>query len=181
MIAACLEGDRVAWASLVERYERLIYAIPLRYGLSEGQAADIFQDVCLILLQKLDQLRDERRLAGWLATTTRRSCWRAMRRRDGAGPEDPTLLLESRAGDLPDPDEVVGDWEAFQAVRQGLARLGERCRTLLQLLYYRSPTPSYAMIAAELDIAEGSIGPTRARCLKKLQHAIGGRHYRLVR
>jgi DNA-directed RNA polymerase specialized sigma24 family protein len=36
------------------------------------------------------------------------------------------------------------------------------------MLFYRAEPPSYAEIAAVLGIPEGSIGPTRARCLGKL-------------
>ncbi len=53
LVAACLAGDKVAWTSLLDRYERLIYSVPIRYGLSESQASDIFQNVCIILLEHL--------------------------------------------------------------------------------------------------------------------------------
>lgn len=180
LITACLSGDKAAWATLIERYERLIYSIPLRYGLSESQSADIFQDVCLILLEKLDHLRDEARLAAWLGTVTRRECWKMMRRRDAAGAEDAVPFLSERAASDARPEEIVAEWEAWQAVRAALEQIGERCRDLLRRLYYTTPTPSYESIASELDIPTGSIGPTRARCLKKLQHAMGGHHYRVA-
>ncbi len=179
LITACVGGDRNAWVLLVERYERLIYSIPLRYGLSESEAADIFQDVCLILLEKLEQLRDEARLSAWLATTTRRECWKVMRRRDAAGAEDPSLVLSGQPDGGDDLGEVVERWEAWQAIRAAMTQLGERCRLLLRRLYYTTPTPSYSVIASELGVPEGSIGPTRARCLKKLYHTMGGSLYRV--
>ena len=179
LIAACVAGDRNAWAALVERYERLIYSIPLRYGLNEGEAADIFQDVCLILMEKLDTLRDENRLSSWLATVTRRECWKIMRRRDAAGAEDPDLILDTQPANDREVDDVVERWEAWQAVRAALTQVGDRCRLLLRRLYYTNPAPSYLAIATELGVSEGSIGPTRARCLKKLHHAMGGVHYRV--
>jgi DNA-directed RNA polymerase specialized sigma24 family protein len=40
---------------------------------------------------------------------------------------------------------------------------------LLTLLYYRAEPPAYAEIARQLGVSEGSIGPTRARCLDKLR------------
>lgn len=179
LIVACLDGDREAWATLIQRYERLIFSIPVRYGLSESQASDIFQDVCLIMLEKLDHLRDESRLASWIGTVTRRECWKAMRRRDAAGAQDPVLLLAEQPTREAAPEEIVAEWEAWQAVRLAMEALGERCRELLHHLYYRTPTPSYEMISEELGIAIGSIGPTRARCLKKLHHALRGEHYRV--
>ncbi len=46
--------------------------------------------------------------------------------------------------------------------------MDERCRKLLTMLFYQPEQPSYTDIAAALGTPEGSIGPTRARCLKKL-------------
>ncbi len=179
LIAQCMAGSHEAWALLIERYERLIYSIPLRYGLSESQAADVFQDVCLILLNKLEQVRDEKRLAAWLGTVTRRECWKAMQRRDAAGQDDPDPVLTKRPSTTSDPDAMVEEWEAWVAVRAALACLDERCRHLLQRLYYSAPTPRYVEIAEELDIPVGSVGPTRARCLKKLQREMGGDYYQV--
>ena len=179
LIAACLAGDKRAWAALIERYERLIYSIPLRHRFSQSQAADIFQDVCLIMLEKLEDLRDEARLASWLGTVTRRECWKAMRRRDAAGVSDPIPLLVQQPATDSKPDEIVAEWEAWQALRHAFNKLNERCRTLLQLLYYTTSPPSYEVIAAELGIRVGSVGPTRVRCLKKLHHLMGGVHYRV--
>lgn len=179
LIATCLKGDKAAWATLIHRYERLIYSIPIRYGFSESEAADVFQDVCLILLEKLNDLRDETRLASWLGTVTRRECWKAMRRRDAASTEDPIPLLTAQPAHHDEPDALVAEWEAWQAVRHALSQLGERCRELLRRLYYTTPTPNYETIAAELNISVGSIGPTRARCLKKMHHIMGGERYRV--
>jgi DNA-directed RNA polymerase specialized sigma24 family protein len=53
-------------------------------------------------------------------------------------------------------------------VRAALSRMDERCRALLTMLFYRDEPPPYAEVAAALGVPEGSVGPTRARCLKKL-------------
>src|SRR5207253_7902824 len=57
LIRACLAGDRQAWETLIRRYQRLLYAIPIRCGLSEDDAADVFQTVCVRLLENLEKLR----------------------------------------------------------------------------------------------------------------------------
>ncbi len=181
LVAACLSGDKVAWTTLLDRYERLIYSIPVRYGLSESQSSDIFQNVCLILLERLEQLRDESRLAGWLVTVTRRECWKEMRRRDAASSDEPELILEMQTDDSDSVEDMVAQWESWAAVREAMSHIGTRCRELLRRLYFVQPQPSYQEIAGELDIAVGSIGPTRARCLKKLHEQMGGHEFRVER
>ena len=54
-------------------------------------------------------------------------------------------------------------------MHESLNRLGGRCRQLLLALYFDPAEPSYAEVAARLNMPVGSIGPTRARCLAKLK------------
>jgi DNA-directed RNA polymerase specialized sigma24 family protein len=42
LVKDCRRGDETAWETLVRRYQKLIYAIPRRAGLSEDQAAEVF-------------------------------------------------------------------------------------------------------------------------------------------
>ena len=54
-------------------------------------------------------------------------------------------------------------------LHRALALLDERSRALLTLLFLQDETPSYSDIAQRLQMPEGSIGPTRARCLQRLR------------
>src|SRR5512140_2437566 len=81
LIEACLKGSSQAWEVLLVRYQRLIYSIPLRYGLPEHDANDVFQNVSVLLWENLERIRDRARLGAWLVITTRRECWRMMRQR----------------------------------------------------------------------------------------------------
>jgi len=174
LLLACRQGEEGAWEALVRRYQRLIYAIPQRAGLDADSAAEVFQEVFMTLLQKIEHIEQPERLHAWLVTTARRKTWRVISRERPV--RQGSVLRESDAHDamqdLPDnaplPDEVMAKLEAQHRVRAALAELDDRCRKLLTLLYYGTEPPSYAEIAAELGTPEGSIGPTRARCLKKL-------------
>jgi DNA-directed RNA polymerase specialized sigma24 family protein len=52
-----------------------------------------------------------------------------------------------------------------------VSRLPARCQQLLRVLM-ASPPPSYAEAAAALGLPLGSIGPTRARCLRTLREEL---------
>jgi RNA polymerase sigma factor (sigma-70 family) len=62
--------------------------------------------------------------------------------------------------------------EEQHRVRTALADLDERCRKLLTMLFYEPDPPSYTEIAEAIGMTEGSIGPTRARCLKRLMQRL---------
>jgi RNA polymerase sigma factor (sigma-70 family) len=177
LLAGCRRGDEGAWEALVLRYQRLIYAIPRRAGLDEEAAAEIFQDVFTTLLESIETIEQPSRLHAWLVTTAKRKTWRVVGRTKALRP-----FASEEGGDADEmydladegllPDEALTRLEEQHLVRASLGELGERCRTLLQMLFYAAETPPYSEIAAALGTSEGSIGPTRARCLKKLLDAL---------
>jgi RNA polymerase sigma factor (sigma-70 family) len=169
LVAACRQDSAAAWDELIARYERLVYTIPLRYGLSPAEAEDVFQTVWVTLLEKLPALQQPERVAAWLVTTARRATWD---RRRGAEHErtesfDPAELPDGMAGET--PEEIVLRYQQQRQAQEALSELDERCRRLLHYLYHDHQNPSYADIARMMDISVGSIGPTRARCLEKLR------------
>jgi RNA polymerase sigma factor (sigma-70 family) len=173
LLAGCRRGDESAWEALVSRYQRLIYAIPRRAGLDEDAASEIFQDVFTALLESIESIEQPSRLQAWLVTTAKRKTWRSVSRmkvlRPFASEEDEG---RDEMYDIADervlPEEALVRLEEQHLVRAALGELEERCRKLLQMLFYATEPPPYSEIAAALGTSEGSIGPTRARCLKKL-------------
>lgn len=176
LISLCLDGDEAAWEAIVVRYRRLVYSIPLKMGLGEEVAADVFQSVCLRLLEHLAKLNDRGKLASWLITTTTRECWRTSNRSrreapigeggDASGDAPPRPEL---ADPRPLADEEQVQLAEAQRLRQAVEALPDRCRSLVELLYYAEDRPSYEEISRRLGMPVPSIGPTRARCLEKLR------------
>lgn len=178
LVAACLEDDALAWEALIDRYQRLIYSIPIKQGFSAVDAADVFQAVCFILLKKLSSLRNQEKLFSWLMTTTTRECYRVAarwqrerpaNRRDDEETGDASDRLANLPAAAPLAEAERLALEQQQLVREAVERLPERCRRLIALLFYETDELTYAEIAARLHIPVASIGPTRARCLQKLK------------
>jgi RNA polymerase sigma factor (sigma-70 family) len=164
LVDACLKEDEKAWNELVARYGRLVYSIPRRHGLSVADADDVFQNVFAIVLKRLGSLQNRKSLAAWLITITSRETWHFSTRRR------PTQELDEEMADDKDlPPDQAQQWERRQIVWQALEQLGNPCRELLTALFLIPDPASYAQIARKLKIPVGSIGPTRARCFKKLE------------
>ena len=177
LIAWCLDGRETAWEELIRRYQRLVYSIPLRSGLGEDAAADVFQSVFARLLEHLGSLKDPSKLASWLITTTTRESWRVSHRRRreapiGEGGDDDHSPRFEVIDDRPLPEQEQLELEAQQALRRAVDALPDRCRALIELLYYAEDRPSYEEISRRLAMPVPSIGPTRARCLEKLRRAM---------
>jgi RNA polymerase sigma factor (sigma-70 family) len=169
LLLAGREGDPRAWEKLVERYERLVFSIPLSYGLPREDAADVAQLVFTILFQSVGSLPEDSRLGPWLSTVARRHTWRLLERRRREGPARNEDLAENVSRFGRDEADPIARWEAVEWLEGGLARVDERCRELLLALYFDPGEPSYADISARLGMPVGSIGPTRARCLRRLR------------
>jgi RNA polymerase sigma factor (sigma-70 family) len=183
LIGKCRDGNQAAWGVLVRRFQRLIYTIPRRAGLSEEQAADVFQVAFSRLFENLSKLGDDSRVQAWLVTTAKRESLRLLEQArrivdltpvGGDDDGDDSDPLDRFADESPLPEQQLSDLQQQDRLRRALALIDERSRKLLEMLFMRDDDdkPSYQQIAAELGIAEGSIGPTRARALAKLREAL---------
>jgi RNA polymerase sigma factor (sigma-70 family) len=167
LVKQCLRGSEVAWSRLIAKYKNLIYSIPVRYGFSQEDSADIFQAVCLDLLNELPHLREPNALAGWLIQVTRNKCFHGKRAQQRQEP------LEDDDQDAQTPakpqEDLIAQAERDQQIRGALLALSPRCQKLMQMLFFELPARSYGEVAKDLDIALGSIGFIRRRCLEKLR------------
>jgi RNA polymerase sigma factor (sigma-70 family) len=170
LVEECVRGNEHAWAVLVDRYKNLLYSIPLRYGAQQQDAADIFQAVCLDLFNDLPRIRDAEALQGWLIRVTTHKCYRWRRQAPPSeGFEEQDSEMPSDAGLPPD---VLMELEREQLVRDAIAQLPVRCREMIELLFFQQPPLPYTEVGRRLQLATGSIGFIRGRCLKRLKQIL---------
>jgi RNA polymerase sigma factor (sigma-70 family) len=176
LVAECLKGDEHAWHSLVERYKNLVYSIPLKYGAPPQDAADIFQSVWLDLFNELPRLRDAEALKAWLVSVTTHKCYHWKREQPAADDWEEQEIEEQASGDLTPPG-MLADIEREQIVRDAIAALPPRCKEMIELLFFEQPPLRYADVAGRLNLAPGSIGFIRGRCLKRLKQILEKRGF----
>ena len=163
LLERCRRQDGEAWNLLVSRYERLVFSVARRNGLTPEDAADVTQTTFVALIDSLDRIREEQRLASWLMTVARRQAWRLRN----------TARRAVSLDQVPDAGEdPFEDWGAVTALHDALGELGGTCRELLMALYFDPEEPSYADIATRFNRSIGGIGPLRGRCLEKLREIL---------
>jgi RNA polymerase sigma factor (sigma-70 family) len=167
LVERCTAGDERAWPELVEAYTPLLRSIARSHRLDDATASDVVQTAWRQLVQHLDRLHDPGHVGAYLATTTRRECYRVLRKAQQERP------VELEHLDRPDPAAVDLDAallasERAVLVRRALSLVPDRCQSLLRVLM-ASPPPSYREVSEALGMPVGSIGPTRDRCLRKLR------------
>ena len=167
LVARCREGDQAAWAELVNRFSRYVYAIIGQgFSLRAQDAEDVFQEVFTRTYQHLDRLRADEAIRPWIAQLTRRLCIDHIRARSREEVTDE----EIEPGEL---DETLTRLEEALAVHEALAGLPEHCREILDRFFTRDE--SYHVIGAALDIPAGTIASRISRCLAKLREVFVGR------
>jgi RNA polymerase sigma factor (sigma-70 family) len=171
LVAGAVNGDEAAWSALVRWFTPMVQRGLRRCRLTEADTADVLQVTWLRLVEQLPRIRDPRALVGWLTTTARREAYRVLSQ---AGR---TVLVDDVDGAVPlgvpaeSPEDAAERWDDVRQVRNAIARLPESDRRLLgELLVY--PPPSYQAVAKTLGRPLGSIGPTRARCLRRLRREL---------
>ena len=170
LVEAARSGDKAAWDKIVERYAALVWSVCRRNRLADQDCEDVAQNVWLLLVRHLPDIREPAALPGWLATTTARECIRLLRSRQahrGTGDDG----LDPRADPTePSVEDLVLEKEQQAALLLALGGLPEECRRLLALLAHDPPL-SYVEIGTRLGMKVGGIGPRRGRCLDKLRRS----------
>lgn len=170
LLARSRMGDERAWSMLVDRYERLVYSVARRTGLSSEAASDVFQSTFVALFRELDHSERIASLPRWLAVVAARESYRVRRvemKHSGADFEtlDDALAAEDRAVD----DEVLRSEQA-RLVREALDTLPPKCQSVLGALFLEDQ--DYLQTSESLKMPIGSLGATRQRCLQKLRRRL---------
>jgi len=123
-------------AALLQREEAPLRRVIQRYVGDASSADDVFQEVSIKVLKRIDTVREPAALRGWLFQTARNASLDHLRRRDRR-PEvaHPTLISDMNArGDLGrNPSEQFLSTERVAAVRRALDRLPESQQVTIRL------------------------------------------------
>jgi RNA polymerase sigma-70 factor, ECF subfamily len=167
VVRQCRKGDNAAWAELVERTSRYVYAITVQvYRLPPHDAEDVFQEVYTRAYERLGTLRDDSAITAWLGQLTRRLCIDRLR---STARESPTAEELEPSG----ADETLAKLDEALAVHEALRAAPGHCHEVLDRFFARDE--SYATIGAALDLPAGTIASRISRCLARLRDFLEGK------
>jgi RNA polymerase sigma factor (sigma-70 family) len=168
LVARCRAGDQEAWAELVERFSRYVYAISVQaFRLPEADAEDVFQEVFARAYQHLDRLRDDSAVRPWLGQLTRRLCIDRLRSTARERPVADEDLEPAGA------EDTLAQLDDALMVHEALAQTPEHCREVLDRFFARDE--SYRTIGDALELPPGTIASRISRCLTRLRELLEGR------
>ena len=152
----------------------LLYGAARREGCQAADIDDVVQDAWLAFLSHAKDIREPKALPAWLgvtATNAARSNARTRRKVVLFGDpfEETNFQLETDDDWL---DELIADVDGAGldgTLHVVIDQLSPRDQALVAQLFGSGPTAGYRALGERLEMAVGSIGPTRGRVLQKLR------------
>ena len=153
VVARHLEGDRLAFEELVDRYQRRLLNFVYRTIGDRERAEDLVQEVFIRVHRHLHRFDQTKKFSTWIYTIARNARIDRMRRNSSQPYDD----LEGV--DLPS-DDVSGEDQAFASQRaervgQALADLPDDQKRIIELAYVYDL--SQREIADKLDVPLGTV------------------------
>lgn len=166
-----------AWERFVSLYSPLLFAFARRAGMSDNDAADVVQDVFLVLMAELPRFEYDaarKNFRGWLKTITVNKCRERQRRR---------VLAAAQGGDEGGVSAIVDDataeafWES-EYHKNLVARALEIMQAEFEPTTWQAcwlttvEARSTTDVVVELGITVNAVFVARSRVLRRLREEL---------
>jgi RNA polymerase sigma-70 factor, ECF subfamily len=165
LLAAHVDGDPDAFAELVRRHQRRLWAVALRTLGDPDEAADALQEALVSAFRRAGSYRGDAAVTTWLHRVVVNACLDRVRR---ARARPAVALAET---DPPAAGDALAAAEARLDVHAALARLPEHQRLAVVLVDLEGLPVTEA--AALLGVAEGTVKSRCARGRAALAQLLG--------
>jgi RNA polymerase sigma-70 factor (ECF subfamily) len=170
------EGDRAAFARLVEEYSPRIYGQALRMMQDPAEAEEILQETFLQVVRHIESFRGQSQLGTWLyRIATNQALMRLRRRRlaslplDEAGQDGLETALPSADGSKR-PEAELLDQEAREEMERAIAELPDSLRVVFLMRDVEGL--STAETAEALDLSISAVKSRLLRARMKLRNEL---------
>ncbi|RKU20074.1 hypothetical protein C6503_06755 [Candidatus Poribacteria bacterium] len=172
LIQRTLSGDEIAFANLVEKYQKEVHTLVYRKIGDFHIAEDITQETFLQVHRKLETLEDPMRFSKWLYVIADRLCiaWCRKNRLQTEPLENPDALeIETEAYSR---FAAIQNAQIFAEARRDLiekllTKLPESSRTVITLHYFKGMTCT--QMSNFLGVSEGTIKSRLRRAQQRLR------------
>lgn len=177
LVARCQAGDREAFAALVRRYQRQVYALAYRLVGDCSEAEDIAQEAFLRCYRSLTRFRTEQPLGPWLYRIATNVALDRLRRRGREvliGADEPATARPDWASNpdmqAPGPDEQALRREKQRRLAAAIADLPPEYRVPVVLFHLHGL--SVAEVALVIGVPPTVVKNRLYRARKMLRQAL---------
>ena len=174
LIIACIQGDEIAIAQLIQEYQLGVFRLALSILNDPGEANEVTQDTFIAALNALRSYRENSSFKSWLYTIALNASRSRLRKRKALERLQHNLAAIFHVQSQRSPtleDMVVGN-EEDAALWKALEKLGEKHRIPIVLRYYHDL--SVSEIADILNIKEGTVHSRLSIARERLRAVLDG-------
>jgi RNA polymerase sigma factor (sigma-70 family) len=161
LVEQAKKGNEKAFASLMNRYRDSIYFMLLKMVNNSSDAEDLTIEAFGKAFRSLDSYTPKYAFSTWLFKIATNNCVDFIRKKqlsptplDNLQDNIDTLTVNIQS-DMPDPEESLINRQKIEALKDIVAQLKPRYRSLIELRYYKEY--SYEEIASELKLPVGTV------------------------
>lgn len=173
IIDRILSGDKEAFRSLIDGYQRLVGHIVFRMLPGSEEREDVCQEVFIKVYRNLSGFKFKSKLSTWIAKITRNTCINYLEKKRIPHYDDFILeneTIEDFPGGENKPDEIAEQRNISTILQYELDKLPLRYRTVLTL--YHLDEMNYAEIAEIMELPEGTVKSHLFRGRKYLRERV---------
>lgn len=173
LVRAYLDGDQRAFEELVSRYQPVVMNMAYRMLGNRSDAADVCQEVFLLLLRKLRSFRGEAKFSTWLYRVSMNACHDYARRSrrhlslsESPGEEMPEMEQRLPDEGLDSPEKSMEREEVRNKVQEAITRLPPKFKEVVYL--HDIGGFDYKEVAKILGISLGTVKSRLNRARNRL-------------
>ncbi len=150
LIRRCLEGDKLAFETLVDRYEKIVFNAAYRIVADYDDARDITQNIFLKIYQNLDRYDPNRKFFSWLYRMTINEAINFVNRQKKSEELSPELISWEK-----NPEENLEEARLNEQIQHALMKIEVNYRIVIVLRHFMDC--SYREIGYILEIPEKTV------------------------
>jgi RNA polymerase sigma factor (sigma-70 family) len=161
LVIRAKQGDQQAYADLMGRYRDAIFFMLLKMVNNASDAEDLMIEAFGKAFKNINQYTPNFAFSTWLFKIATNNCIDFIRKKrastisiDQSGEDQETQSVTIQS-DTPDPEEHMINKQKIKLLREVVAKLKPRYRTLVELRYFKEY--SYEEISDELELPIGTV------------------------
>jgi len=161
LVLRAKQGDQQAYADLMGRYRDAIFFMLLKMVNNASDAEDLMIEAFGKAFKNINQYTPNFAFSTWLSKIATNNCIDFIRKKRAStisidqSAEDQDSQSVTIQSDTPDPEEHMINNQKIKLLREVVAKLKPRYRTLVELRYFKEY--SYEEISEELELPIGTV------------------------
>jgi RNA polymerase sigma-70 factor (ECF subfamily) len=167
LVSKVLKGDLVAFKTLVEQYQNLVFCIIRRVFREDEDVEDVCQEVFIKVHQHLARFKFQSKLSTWIAQITYRTALNYLKKQKRNMISVPTKPIEDVFLSSENIEQKLNDLDVAAYLEKLIAQLPEQYKLVLTL--YHLKEFSYQEIEVITGMPEGTVKSYLFRARKMLK------------